>query len=53
MSIMTDTDTIRLQSPKKGISAFLGSTGAWHMSNIDDTLQMLKSLQGNAADGIK
>ena len=52
MSIMTDTDTIRLQSPKKGISAFMGTTGAWHMNNIDDTLQMLKGLQANVAGGI-
>ena len=53
VSITTDTDTIRLLSPKKGVSAFMGATGTWHMNNIDDTLQMLKSLQGNAADGIK
>ena len=52
VSITTDTDTIRLQSPKKGVSAFMGSTGAWHMSNIDDTLQMLKGLQANVAGGI-
>ena len=53
VSITTDTDTIRLLSPKKGVGAFMGATGTWHMNNIDDTLQMLKSLQGNAADGIK
>ena len=50
--ITTDTDTIRLLSPKKGVSAFMGATGAWHMNNIDDTLQMLKSLQANVAGGI-
>ena len=52
VSITTDTDTIRLQSPKKGVSSFMGSTGAWHINNIDDTLQMLKNLQADAADGI-
>ena len=52
VSIATDTDTIRLQSPKKGVSAFLGATGVWHMNNIDDTLEMLKGLQANAAGGI-
>ena len=45
VSITTDTDTIRLLSPKKGVSAFMGSTGAWHINNIDDTLQMLKGRQ--------
>ncbi len=49
VSITTDTDTIRLQSPKKGVSSFMGSTGAWHINNIDDTLQMLKGLQVNKA----
>ena len=49
VSITTDTDTIRLQSPKKGVSAFMGSTGAWHINNIDDTLQMLKGRQVNKA----
>ena len=53
VSITTESDTICLLSPKKGVSAFMGATGTWHMNNIDDTLQMLKSLQGNAADGIK
>ncbi len=47
VSITTDTDTIRLLSPKKGVSAFLGATGAWHMNHLDDTLQMLKDLAGN------
>ena len=52
VAITTDTDTIHLLSPKKGVSAFMGATGAWHMNNIDDTLQMLKNLQADAADGI-
>jgi len=52
VSITTDTDTIRLLSPKKGVSAFMGATGSWHMNNMDDTLQMLKSLQTNVAGGI-
>ena len=52
VAITTNTDTIRLLSPKKGVSAFMGTTGAWHMNNIDDTLQMLKNLQADAADGI-
>ena len=52
VAITTDTDTIRLLSPKKGVSAFMGATGAWHTNNIDDTLQMLKNLQADAADGI-
>ena len=47
VSITTDTDTIRLLSPKKGVSAFLGATGAWHMNHLDDTLQMLKDLAGD------
>ena len=53
VAITTDTDTIHLLSPKKGVSAFMGATGAWHTNNIDDTLQMLKNLQADAADGIK
>ena len=52
VAITTDTDTIHLLSPKKGVSAFMGATGAWHTNNIDDTLQMLKNLQADAADGI-
>lgn len=44
VSITTDTDTIRLLSPKKGVGAFMGATGRWHMNHLDDTLQMLKSL---------
>ena len=52
ISIMTDTDTIRLQSPKKEVSVFMGAIGTWHMNNIDDTLQMLKSLHANVAGGI-
>ena len=52
VSITTDTDTIRLLSPKKGVGAFMGATGRWHMNNMDDTLQMLKSLQANVAGGI-
>lgn len=44
VSITTDTETIRLLSPKKGVSTFMGAVGAWHMNNIDDTLQMLRSL---------
>ena len=52
VSIATDTDTIRLLSPKKGVGAFMGATGRWHMNNMDDTLQMLKSLQANVAGGI-
>ena len=52
VSITTDTDTIRLLSPKKWVSSFMGATGAWHMNNIDDTLQMLKSLQANVDGGI-
>ena len=52
VSITTDTDTIRLLSPKKEVGAFMGATGRWHMNNMDDTLQMLKSLQANVAGGI-
>lgn len=52
VSITTDTDTIRLLSPKKWVGAFMGATGRWHMNNMDDTLQMLKSLQANVA-GLK
>ena len=51
VSITTDTDTIRLLSPKKWVGA-LGATDRWHMNNIDDTLQMLKGLQANVAGGI-
>lgn len=52
VSITTDTDTIRLLSPKKGVGAFMGAPGRWHMNNMDDTLQMLKGLQANVASGI-
>ena len=52
VSITTDTDTIRLLSPKKGVGAFMGATGRWHINNMGDTLQMLKSLQANVAGGI-
>ena len=52
VSITTDTDTIRLLSPTTGVGAFMGATGRWHMNNMDDTLQMLKSLQANVAGGI-
>lgn len=51
VSITTDTDTIRLLSPKKWVGA-LGATDRWHMNNIDDTLQTLKGLQANVAGGI-
>lgn len=52
VSITTDTDTIRLLSPKKGVGAFMGATGRWHINNMDDTLQRLKGLKANAAGGI-
>lgn len=52
VSITTDTDTIRLLSQKKWVGAFMGATGRWHRNNMDDTLQMLKSLQANVAGGI-
>lgn len=50
VSITTDTDTIRLLSPKKGVGAFMGATGRWHMNNMDDTLQMLLNIPAKKAE---
>ena len=50
VSITTDTDTICLLSPKKGVSAFMGATGRWHMNNMDDTLQMLLNIPAKKAE---
>ena len=51
-AILVEYAPIRLLSPKKGVGAFMGATGRWHINNMDDTLQMLKSLQANVAGGI-